>query len=224
MPAVHPRVIPATPGHLITVTLPFTSKYLRTFTVQMYYKFESSHVPDYAELLSFANEYHIAFSGEIDDLMDHETFIVPPTVRYENLENIDITAISNENPTEGAKGGILVDANDEIESLPPQAALCIRKFTGLKGRANGGRLFIPFISEQVQHDGILDVINYVAAQEAVATMYNPPTLGGITLVPCHWNRKDSKLVAITQMGALKVLSQRYDRRLKTRPDYVMPAT
>lgn len=218
MPA---RVIPPVPGHVITLNLYFRNSLYRVFKSVMYYKSDAGTVPTFLELQTWAEAMFTGFGGEIDDIMDHDCTFAATKARYENNEVADITAFSTGDAIDGALGTIADDPGDELESLPPESALLLRKFTDLKGRQNQGRMFIPFISEQAQHDGIVDLLQYTAVRQAINRLMSPEMLGAGNLAPCHWNKKENKLPVITRLGGGQFLSRRKDRRIKEERLYIL---
>jgi hypothetical protein len=188
-----PTSIPqSSPSHLISCKFVWQDKYIRTYTCEMFYQRPSLMSITFLQLQTWADAMHTAF-------------------------NVDITANSTNAGIPGVMGDIIEDAGQELESLPPYATLNVRKITGYAGRQNRGRLFIPCISEQVQHDGILDTLNIAGAQEAISNLVNPPMLEGEALKPIHWNREEGIAVEILSLQIVNVLGTRRDRRYKMRP-------
>jgi hypothetical protein len=213
-----PTSIPqSSPSHLISCKFVWQDKYIRTYTCEMFYQRPSLMSITFLQLQTWADAMHTAFGGEIDDIMDHEAMLARVEVRYVDINNVDITANSTNAGIPGVMGDIIEDAGQELESLPPYATLNVRKITGYAGRQNRGRLFIPCISEQVQHDGILDTLNIAGAQEAISNLVNPPMLEGEALKPIHWNREEGIAVEILSLQIVNVLGTRRDRRYKMRP-------
>lgn len=137
----------------------------------------------------------------------------------------------------GTQGGLL-DAADplaEIESLPPVMAFLVRKHTEKAGRPYRGRLFVPYISEECVHDGIVDegdTANFKLLAAAFGTSFETNNTAGGPIT-CHarlWAQgmKDTstedpgayitinKLEVITSTdGAAKLVTRR-DRRYRHR--------
>lgn len=97
------------------------------------------------------------------------------------------------------------------DTLPPEAALIIRRRTGQQGRDKRGRMFIGCIAEGIQTDGVIDVAN-VAAARAVAGFFGADrTFGGIVNHARHWDRKTNTMIAISACVAMRHLGTRRDR-------------
>lgn len=218
-----PRVIPPVPGHLLTADFYWRNAYYQVYRTTMHYNVSGSAVPTYPQLLAWANDQFGAVMGEVDDIQDHDVLGTQVRARYENNEGFDMSVFSDSDAIAGAMGTIVDDAGEEIESLPPQGALCLRKFTDKGGRQNRGHLFIPFISEQVQHDGILDTLNLPAVRQICTALMTPTMLAGAACTPALWNRKENKLVDIVRIGAVQFISHRDDRKFKEPPLYIIPA-
>lgn len=210
---MHPVVQAAFP-QLLEAKVVLQDKYMKTASFTMFYAPSVDASPSTADVLAWANAYHVAVGGELDDIIDHETNIMFTHARWYKYPAIELEAFSDEASIAGSMGTVLDDGGDEIESLPPTDALIIRKVTGYTGRQNRGRLFIPFISEQVQHDGYVDALNQGGVKDFVATLFTPPNLATFQMVPMHWNRKEMSLVEITSMLGMKSLGTRRDRRRK----------
>lgn len=215
--------VPTTPGNICVATLYWSDRYYRISSCQHYYANNSGTIPEQADLDVAADTLFTTFGGEVDDIMDHEAKFAQVILRYLNLEGMDMTAYSVSPAIAGSMGTILVDdPSDEIDGMPPETALVIRKLTGKAGRKNRGRLFIPCISEQIVHEGIVDSLNYIGVRQAIAALFEPIAVGAATYAPSHWNRVDNILVPITLMGANQFVRTRKDRAWKQRPLMIFP--
>lgn len=76
--------------------------------------------------------------------------------------------------------------------LPVNNALLIRKLSGLGGRANKGRMFVPGVSEAiVGNDGIVDGTSLAQYQTDIITWFDAMTAADVPLVLLHTQAQTS---------------------------------
>ena len=102
--------------------------------------------------------------------------------------------------------------------MPDDTCLVIQKKTGLKGRANQGRLFIGGISETIQYAGEVSAAYATQAKTLAAKVNTDITVSGsgftTVLHARHWNRKANQMKPITKVYVVKAIGSRMDRRPK----------
>lgn len=190
----------------------------RVFGFDMYYVQQGAGTPTLENVTDWANTVFQDVGGQLRDLLDQETYVANVVATWYQVGGAHavLQGYSVDAALAGLRGTLVEDADLEEESLPPSASLVLRKITGYGGRQNQGRIFVPFISEAVQHDGKLDTNNISTARDVCAELMAPPTLAGQTLKPAHWNRKDNTMVEILQLRPMQFLGTRRDRRIKER--------
>lgn len=198
----------------LEVTMIWRARNGQTHTCKMFYSAPSAHTPTVASLQTSCDNWHAAFGGEVDDIMDHEDAYAVTKFKWrEGGGGLVEVEVHKADTISGDLGDIAEDATAELDALPPYAALQIVKNTGYKGRANRGRLFIPCISEMVQHDGLIDVLNVTACKQIADHLLTPVPIDEVAYDPAHWNRKTNESVMVVRMYPMNQLVTRRDRRL-----------
>lgn len=134
------------------------------------------------------------------------------------------------NSTSAASQGS-IDAPDNNDSLsdgagslsedimPDDTCLIIQKKTGLKGRANQGRIFFGGLAENVNYAGEVSSPFEANAKALAAKLNTDINVAGsgytTVLHGRHWNRKVNQMKAITKVYVVKGIGSRMDRRPKT---------
>lgn len=207
--------LPTNAPEIAIVTMVFRNKFRRVATCEMIYTPPApGPVVAFADIQTAINDFHDGFGGEVDDLMDVESELSQCRARYVTNEGAELICHSAGAAIAGAKGGTLEDPGNELEGLPPQTALCVHKVTGYGGRQNRGRLFLPFISEAVQNDGVIDTLNRIAVQQTMTRLKTGFSVLGTQWLPSLWNLKDNIVKEIIRFEAAEQLSTRVDRRYK----------
>lgn len=214
---------PSNATSMTSVKFQFRHRYLGVASCEMLYECATSIEGENAQALSV--QIHTQFGNVWKEIADHECALMGTIVRHlawEGEPDIQYMGYTFEEIT-GDRGDVLEDGAAELDALPPYVALLIRKYTNRAGRQNQGRMFIPYLSEQIQHDGVLDSGNQADAKAVADFLHTPITLAGTAHVfnPRLWNLKDNLLVPITRMMACNRLVTRNDRAMKT---YQQPLT
>lgn len=95
--------------------------------------------------------------------------------------------------------------------LPDQDALIVQKRTGLQGRSNRGRMYIPGIWEGFNREGILDAAGYAAAGAFAASVGSDKVIGGMTCHARHYSKKLNTAVVITECRAMRLFGSQRSR-------------
>jgi len=218
-------------------------KYLNQASVQMIY--EPASALDQTAVDTAATERGAMIADKWKVVADVDVKLQATTARYLDWTSSDVTELVSYSATAqaGTLGG-LTDVSDpagEIESLPPVMAFLVRKNTNKAGRPYRGRLFVPYISEEVVHDGIVDSGDeaaFRALAEEFGKSFNV-NLEDETFVACnarHWARKEkdtstenpddfteiNKLIVVTSTSGARNLVTRRDRRYKHRNLTITP--
>lgn len=188
----------------------FQSRYERLYSFSMDWR--PSAAPSQEELQSFVDTLHAELGNEVNDVMDHEDKFVQTTADFRNLENVQREAFRIED-FPGTMGDVLEDGGEEIDAMPAYVAVCFQKRTDKPGRSKRGRFFLPCISEQVQHDGIVDILNRGALRQIADIFQTERPLGGGTCAPRLYDRKNNVGVPIAACYPMDVLVTRRDRKL-----------
>jgi hypothetical protein len=205
-----PFTFPTGSSSIIMCKHIFQSKYERLYSFASYWT--TTVAPDQTGLDDFNSGLHEAVGNAWDDIADHESNYLETQSDFRNVEELQIIS-SYISPIAGALGDVLEDADLEIESLPAYSALIIQKTTSKHGRSKRGRMFVPLISEQIQHDGFIDTLNRTACRELADIFQTDRPIGAGTASARHWDRKNNKLEVITRCYPLDVLGTRRDRKL-----------
>jgi hypothetical protein len=112
-------------------------------------------------------------------------------------------------------GADATGSSGQADTLPDEACLIIQKRTGLTGRSNYGRWFIPGLGEAIQNAGEIDV-EYRGLIKVTADSLSTDVVvstGFSTVMHArHYNRKTNALIPITKCYAIQTLGSRRDRR------------
>lgn len=135
------------------------------------------------------------------------TWLNTTGVFYAGVNQQDFTSTNDPHP-----GMLSALTNPNTDTLPPNTALVIQRRTGIAGRNNRGRVFIPFISEALQAKGYLED-GASRAQAAAFASYmaaNHTTLT-YTIAARHWDRKNDRLEVVTSCRYVDGFRTRTDR-------------
>ena len=104
------------------------------------------------------------------DVVNHVITTLGATPSTGFSANASITAVQATDVQPGTRGGYRVPAGPfagsaALDMLPPQDAIVVHWSTGLKGKANNGRMYLPGIPETGQVAGNLssDILNPASA-------------------------------------------------------------
>jgi hypothetical protein len=117
-------------------------------------------------------------------------------------------------------GDSLSDGDGSLSEdiMPDDTALVIQKKTGLRGRANQGRLFIGGIAENVNFAGVVSdpyIPHVKTLASKVVTDINVNGSGFTTVLHArHWNRIANQMKTITKVYVVNQMGSRMDRRPK----------
>lgn len=211
---------PTNATSMISAKFKWQHRYLGEASCEMLY--EPNVLVTQIGLQAFTEFVHAGMGNAWKEIGDHETALIGTQTRYlawEGSPVVERVAFDFERYA-GDRGDIVEDAATELDALPPFVSLLIRKYTDHAGRANRGRLFLPFLSEQIQHDGLLDSLNEGDAKAVADFLHTvvdvTDDLGDVvgTASPRLWNLKDNLFVPITRMMACVRLVTRMDRAMK----------
>lgn len=211
---------PTNATSMISAKFQFQHRYLGVASFEMLY--EPNAAVTQLGLQNIVDAVSGGFSNVWKEIADHETSMIGVTGRYLAWEGTPVERIAYDFTTvAGDRGDIVEDATSELDALPPYVALLVRKYTDKPGRPNRGRIFIPYLSEQIQHDGIIDEGNEADVKACADFLHTPLSFQNIdggeffSANPRLWNLKDNLFVPITRMMATNRLVTRRDRALKT---------
>lgn len=113
------------------------------------------------------------------------------------------------------------------DALAPQLAVLVRKNTGIAGRANRGRVYLPFFAEDEEDaNGEVNAAGQAAATVIAAYYLNQINIaaGGssVTLDPIIWQRTDRTYVNITSYTVRSLFATQRRRSLINKPDAFGP--
>jgi hypothetical protein len=188
----------------------FRSKYERLYSFASYWS--TTTYQTQAALQAFTEALHGAVGGTWQNIGDHEAYYSITESDYRSVEGTQRTAYHSAELA-GTMGDLLDDAALELEGLPMYSALIIQKTTEKFGRSKRGRFFVPLISEQAQHDGIIDTLNASTCRELADIFQTDREIGTGTASARHWDRKNNTFDPITRCYPLDVLGTRRDRKL-----------
>lgn len=175
-------------------------------------------------LTVIADAVKTAFTTAIPDLMPTNHFFQRVECRFYGSGNSFFFA----NSVAAAGPGLIASAeapttefdptSTSEDIMPDDTALILQKKTGLRGRANQGRVFIGGMSEKVQFAGEVTEL-YIEKVKTLAGKLNTSiTVNGSgyssPIHGRHWNRKDNVMRPITKVYAVKAIGSRMDRRPK----------
>jgi hypothetical protein len=88
------------------------------------------------------------------------------------------------NPGDGTSSA---NGTSSLDSLPPNCAILVRKVTGLGGRANRGRFYVPFACDEtgVAQNGTIDGAVVTATQSAMDGLLADLDTAGVPMCILH---------------------------------------
>lgn len=81
------------------------------------------------------DDFQVNFNATLRNLLDTQVVVAPPTIRLGDGSNVPFEAVAAGAPANG------LDANTFV---PPNVAFLFKKTTGVGGRKNRGRMYLPF--------------------------------------------------------------------------------
>lgn len=127
---------------------------------------------------SAVNAFYTAFTAVYASSIDTDVTILPPSIKLGD---------GSTTPYEAVSTNTVINGGDAALKMPPNVALLIRKNSGLGGRKNHGRTYVPFILQQagVNENGTL-AAGIVSGFDAInATFLGDLTTAGIPMVISH---------------------------------------
>jgi hypothetical protein len=110
------------------------------------------------------------------------------------VENVNVTPLDGISATSSfATGGPAKWTGSNSGDYVPQSPALVKLQTGVRGRDNRGRIFVPFIAEGVLSKGVIDA----------------PTVAAMTGA---WNNFLAALNALVAPGSWQLVVAAYDRR------------
>lgn len=131
----------------------------------------------------------------------------------------DLEATSAYESASGLNDPLVVGSGD---LFPEAVAVIIQRRTGLAGRQNRGRIFLPFIPEDAFLDSAVTVnasIMYRRLAFKMSQGFEVTGLAGV-LFPVHLNRKEGAVPVLTECRVVSETSTRRDRREPKKPSFL----
>ena len=107
-------------------------------------------------------------------------------------------------PESGEDGSPVYQGDFAMSAAPPNVAALVQKKTGFGGRANRGRVYLPWsVNEgEVDEIGQLTAVARTALQTAVNSFYNTPSVGPFMVIANRtydlpWDNPNRQLTALT---------------------------
>jgi hypothetical protein len=104
-----------------------------------------------------ADDWQANWNTQVAPALDNNVTSLPPTIRLGDGSNVPLMAIGS---------GAAVAGTFSAADLPPQVAVLVKKNTGLGGKKNRGRMYIPWQvpGSVVGEDGTILAANVTAIQ------------------------------------------------------------
>jgi hypothetical protein len=176
-------------------------------SVLLYYrKTEGMEAPTVANIQDVANDFKTAFNTAVPACLTtaHQFFGVH--VRYYGTAN-EAEAYSNVAVAAGTRAG---------ETFPEEVAACIQRRTGMQGRANRGRVYMPFVPVMFANGSSMTQTG-IEAYQSMATAVKNGVLAPDSGTPIAWEAytpafKTASLNKVIQVRVIPELASRRDRR------------
>jgi hypothetical protein len=207
--------MPALPPYTsILVPLSFNSVIQ---TVTLNYQYLPGSVTQ-TRVQSVADQAWLFLNASFRRVMTEDTRLEPFVVRLIG-GGTDLEATSAYNSEAGDSEPLVVGTGD---LFPESVAVCIQRRTGLAGRQNRGRIFLPFVPEAAFLDSAITVnaaVLYRRLAFKLSQGFEVTGLAGV-LFPVHLNRKDGAIPVLTECRVVSETSTRRDRRQPKRPSFL----
>lgn len=135
--------------------------------------------PSVALAQTTVNDFQTAFNTYLGPNFDSEVSLLQPTVRLGALSTVPFEAVAT---------GAVVTGGTSGNFVPPNVACLVKKTTGLGGRENRGRMYLPFFLPQgaVNENGTILSGSLASVQTAVHNFFF--ALSATPYTPCLAHR------------------------------------
>lgn len=200
------------PAHLAVDVLMSETATGNIGRIRLYYAVVSGDDPTVENVQGYANDFKAAYNTAVPACLTSAHSFFAVNIRWLGV-TADIEAKSN---VAGAAGTRAVGV------FPEEVAACIQRRTGVKGRQNRGRVFMPFVPLLFANGSTLSTTG-VEAYQSLGNMIksnveceDAATSNVATFAPRTPNFKQGVLNPVVQTRVLSELASRRDRRFVKR--------
>jgi hypothetical protein len=199
----------------LEATLTWTSS-SASYQSKLYYTV-SEGMPDLSVLVQVADFINAKMQSALRAVIPDYITLQPVTVRVRGGE-VDIEDQSSEPAAVGTWTGGGTEPEDDV--LPEGDQIVIQRRTGLAGRSKRGRVFLPFVPEQLVDNSTLNAVGLPRYKTIATKMSQTIDMGGLgDAQPVTPDYKNQTMRNVTHCRVVSEVCTRRDRRAPQRPVY-----
>lgn len=173
---------------------------------------------DQTNIKTIADAIYAKIDGPLRAVIPAYVFLNPITVRSQGGA-IDVEDQSSEDSAPGLYVTSIPEL-DETDVMPEGNQVVIQRRTGLRGRSKRGRVFLPFVPEELADNSTLNAVGldrYKAVAGVFSSNITVPEYGDLEAVTLDY--KNQLCLHVTQCRVVSEVLYRRDRRAPKRPVY-----